>query len=115
MHAVGKIEKLKDIKGERGTVVKAARVENRENGHSKFYEVALEEMPDTTYVIRTFWGAIGCKKPGTQVKHAADSVVDALAVFHDWLIEKTQGKICSQHGVIEQYKDHGAEPRFAKK
>ena len=42
MHAVGKIEKLKDIKGARGTVIKAARVENREDGHFKFYEVALE-------------------------------------------------------------------------
>ena len=63
-------------------------------------------MPDTSYIIRTFWGAIGCKKPGTQVKHAADSVVDALAVFHDWLIEKE---------TVKHYKDHGTEPVFAKK
>lgn len=88
----------------RGNVVKAARLENREDGHSKFYEIALEEMENGTYVIRTFWGKIGVSSPGSQVKDAPTSIVDAMVVFHDWL-----------HAKMERgYKDTGSEPSFAK-
>ena len=104
MDAIGKIQQKDDLH-RRGSVIKRARVENRKDGHSKFYEVALEEMPNGTYVIRTFWGKIGARNPGTQVKHAADSIVDALAVFHDWLIEKTSDK--------KGYSDSGTEPIHA--
>jgi len=88
----------------RGTVVKAARLENRNDGHSKFYEIALEEMSNGTYVIRTFWGKIGVSSPGSQIKDAPSSVVDAMVVFHDYLHQK----------LNRGYKDTGSDPVFAK-
>lgn len=100
----GAIKREEDLrKRERGKTIKAARVENRSGNHRKFYEVYLEEMDDDTYVIRTFWGRIGQMNPGTQVKHAADSIVDAMVVFHDWLIEKETKK---------GYKPCEMEPQF---
>lgn len=105
LEAMGKVEKVKAIKNSRGTVIKAARIENHDPGHNKFYEIALEQMPDDTFLIRTFWGACGCAKPGTQIKAAQGSIVDALATFHDWIIEKRDKK---------NYQDIGTEPVWAK-